>query len=347
MKILYVPSLNVGVCYWRIENYAEEMLKLYPTTQVFVKYFFDPRENIAWDKVCTNHGETSDQIQFELSEAFRYFDAIIFQKLQSKGALELINEYRQKYPETKVLAEIDDSIGEITPSNSMVMDFGDAHRWAAEHCAQMDGVICATEYLANSVKKFNKKTFVAPNCIQSESWKPELKEAIPKTVGYVAAGGHDEDLLIAYRAMLPLLEEDPELKFIIKYGAIRPKFLKKHKQISFEAIGWKFPDYPQKLADLQLSLALAPLRDTEFNRCKSNLKWVEWSSLGVPLVASDVEPYKNTQGKITLSSNDIPKFTLNIKRALSDLTPLDPELALVNYTIRDKTKALVDWITML
>ena len=49
-------------------------------------------------------------------------------------------------------------------------------------------------------------------------------------------------------------------------------------------------NYPHKLADLDLDFALAPLVDNEFNRCKSNIKWLETSAVGVPLLASRIDP---------------------------------------------------------
>lgn len=45
--------------------------------------------------------------------------------------------------------------------------------------------------------------------------------------------------------------------------------------------------------------AVAPLLDTRFNRCKSNLKLLEAGAKGLPLFASDVHPYKNKVDKIT------------------------------------------------
>jgi glycosyltransferase involved in cell wall biosynthesis len=50
--------------------------------------------------------------------------------------------------------------------------------------------------------------------------------------------------------------------------------------------GVPFEVWPSKLSSLRLDIGLAPLRDTEFNRCKSNIKWMEYSMVGVPSVCS-------------------------------------------------------------
>ena len=39
------------------------------------------------------------------------------------------------------------------------------------------------------------------------------------------------------------------------------------------------------------SIGIAPLADTVFNRCKSELKWTEYAALSRPTIASKSEPY--------------------------------------------------------
>lgn len=49
--------------------------------------------------------------------------------------------------------------------------------------------------------------------------------------------------------------------------------------------------YPSLLFKLGLQMVVAPLQDIEFNRCKSNIKYLECSALGIPLIAPDMLPY--------------------------------------------------------
>jgi glycosyltransferase involved in cell wall biosynthesis len=46
------------------------------------------------------------------------------------------------------------------------------------------------------------------------------------------------------------------------------------------------------LRALNLNLAIAPLADNAFNRCKSHLKILEYGILGLPVIAADLEPYR-------------------------------------------------------
>jgi glycosyltransferase involved in cell wall biosynthesis len=292
-------------------------------TQVLVnvEYFKDIIGiNMAWDDACVGKGEISKQIQQKMDNAFKFFDVIIFQRIQNMPALALITEIRKKYPETKIVAEIDDSIGEISPSSPY--KWGEQHRWSSEHLYMSDAVICSTEYLANSIKPIigEKPVHIAPNCIQKKIWKFKKPKNNHKglRIGYVGGGSHDEDLHIAYRAILPLLDKYPHVSFVIRYGGFRPRWLNNNPQIDFKSVAWHMDEYPQQLSDMDIDLALAPLRDSEFNRCKSNLKWIEWSSLNVPLLASDVEPYTKTkiQAGIILTDNKISSWTEKINNCI-------------------------------
>ena len=51
-------------------------------------------------------------------------------------------------------------------------------------------------------------------------------------------------------------------------------------------------NYPNVLHNLNLNAVVAPVIDCEFNRCKSNIKYLECCATGLPLFASDIVPYQ-------------------------------------------------------
>lgn len=320
LKVLYVPSLNMGVYYWRIENYANTMVG-FDNVAVNVKMFYDPSQNIAWDKVCASQSDDGKMIRETMESAFGFFNIIVFQKVQNIEGLQLISEMKAKYPDVIIIMECDDSIGEITPSNLYFHQVGLEHNMAARHALLSNAIIVSTEYLKKSVQIIvgpEKPIHVAPNCIDYTSWKVDehpLGSKSKKRVVYVGAAGHDDDLFIAYQAMLPLLDT---VEFVVRYGGFRPEWLS-DSRVDFKIVDWSIPVYPQKLYDLNADLALAPLEDTEFNRCKSNLKWLEWSSIGVPIVCSEIEPFVRMKGGRYMSGNDPEEFRREIEYALKDI----------------------------
>lgn len=52
--------------------------------------------------------------------------------------------------------------------------------------------------------------------------------------------------------------------------------------------------YPHVLASINADIGIAAITDEPFNFSKSNLKWLEYSMLGIPTAASDLPPYQGT-----------------------------------------------------
>lgn len=347
IKICYIPTLNTPICLWRIENYANELLKFQDKCRVYVDYFYSPDDNIAWDRVCLMDTDDAKVIRERLDAAFQHFDIIVFQKIQYAPGIELFTNLRNKYPKTKCLIDIDDAVGDIPPSHYYIDMMKNEQSYAAYHIQKSDYVISSTKYLADSIGQLNKNTYVLPNCINEDLWKIdpiEREEKNKRRLVYVAGGGHDEDLKIAYRAIKPLLDELP-IELFVRYGGFRPDFLEEHKNINFKSVSWHISNYPQKLYNLNADIFLAPLRDTEFNRCKSNLKWIEAAYLNVPLIASNVEPYKLTKEngcKITLCENDKDSWYNNLKDSVFNCYKLKDE-CLAKYNINKEAEKLIDF----
>lgn len=78
--------------------------------------------------------------------------------------------------------------------------------------------------------------------------------------------------------------------------------------------------YPTALASLNLDLALAPVEQSLFNECKSNLRLLEYGACGFPVIASDVRCYQGFSDlPVTLVSNQFQAWVDAIRMHLSDL----------------------------
>lgn len=66
------------------------------------------------------------------------------------------------------------------------------------------------------------------------------------------------------------------------------------KGLNYEFHDWIDNEgHPYKIASYGLDMAIIPLKDTEFNKYKSCLKWYEFSALEVPCVLANVPPYSD------------------------------------------------------
>lgn len=156
-----------------------------------------------------------------------------------------------------------------------------------------DMVTVTTDILAEVYRPYNKNVKVLPNCVDMDIWK-KLPLQRNGTVNLTWFGGHShyEDWLILAPVLPKIMEKYKNVNLILM-GAKFDATLKDLPKDRIEYHPWvPTPAYPYKAAILDPTIALIPLQDSEFNRCKSSIKWVEMSALKVPSVVSQVSPYK-------------------------------------------------------
>ena len=79
--------------------------------------------------------------------------------------------------------------------------------------------------------------------------------------------------------------------------------------------GTAIMNYASVVEQLQLQAIVAPIKDIEFNRCKSFIKYMEAAALGVPLYASNSLPYSRVMPEKQLfsSADELKSQLLNLK----------------------------------
>jgi len=75
-----------------------------------------------------------------------------------------------------------------------------------------------------------------------------------------------------------------------------------------------FLEYPEHLAHQKWDIGIAPLVDTAFTRCKSHIKWLEYSMYQIPTIASRVYPYfMELEGRKTIVDGETGLLCRNAK----------------------------------
>ena len=77
--------------------------------------------------------------------------------------------------------------------------------------------------------------------------------------------------------------------------------------------------YPQKLASLDLDLALAPLENNLFNDCKSNLRLLEYGACGYPVICSNTRAFVDSKLPVQIVKNKFKEWTSTIRSHINDL----------------------------
>jgi hypothetical protein len=201
--------------------------------------------------------------------------------------------YRQ-YSEARLILSLDDLITDLPDWNpfrtSNYPDLDARLSQALEHC---DRLIVSTEALAEAFADRHADIRVLPNRLRASRWLPLLEQPQPvresgqkPRIGWAGAPQHEGDL--AWLApVVEALSDEVEWYFF----GMCPKMLKPF--VKFVAPMVDFPEYPHRLYAMALDIAIAPLANHDFNRCKSHLKLLEHGILGTPVICSDIEPYRH------------------------------------------------------
>lgn len=239
-------------------------------------------------------------------------DTVVFQRPSDPNMLKLALLLKQSG--RKVIFENDDSYSlgkgilperlESDRQREIARGLDDSLTSFLRHA---DGAIASTEFLAEEFRKTNPNVAVLKNCIDPDDAMPCKKNTTGKyRVGFIGSVTTNDDYLHV-RDAIRRLDERGDVTIVV-FGI-------KHaggEVISFMAddlafwsslknIEWQpyvhVTEYMATLADLALDLAIIPRQDSYFNRCKSNLKFLEMSLLGIPVIAQGFpdgkSPYQN------------------------------------------------------
>ncbi|HZE89760.1 MAG TPA: glycosyltransferase family 4 protein, partial [Verrucomicrobiae bacterium] len=187
--------------------------------------------------------------------------------------------------------DIDDHLHDLpswSPASRAYPKGGPELRGLEEWMRSCDALTVSTEPLARAYGRVNRSVTVLPNSIDLAAWRPVPSVHRGVRVGWVGSPTHRKDLEVVRPALLKLRRRFPDLTIVMMGydGEFRKAGipLEYHPFVSID-------EYPSKLASLGLDVAVAPLSPHRFNTYKSNIKFLEYSALAVPCVASPVEPY--------------------------------------------------------
>ena len=205
----------------------------------------------------------------------------------------------------KWVLDMDDNIFEVNRDNPGFAAFdkegnGDARFWVEIAMREADLLVVSTKNLKNVYEKYNDNIFVNKNTVDFRFW--DFTNAWGKSdktvIGWAGASGHTLDMGLIEGPVKEIKKKWGDKVEFVAFGAEKPDFFDKH-------VDWvNLRDYPKKLASLGFDIGIAPLRDNLYNRGKSNLRWLEYSALKIPTVASDVEPFRDTSAELCVTHDD-------------------------------------------
>ena len=171
---------------------------------------------------------------------------------------------------------------------------------------EADGVIVSTENLKERFSRFNSNIFVISNSLDERLLegvnippKPPFNQR--KIIGYMGTYTHDADIMMVLQPLRETLrkyDDKLELQFLGGISDIAVLQALEGLPVRLLKIDDKTVQYPEfmpwMVKNLQWDLAIAPLEDSVFTRCKSDIKFLDYSALGIAGIYSKVCAYENT-----------------------------------------------------
>lgn len=289
MKICIIYNVHpTGVSLYRLELPNAHISETYPEFD-FVSVgdlsTVSPAELSTIDLFIVNrfwlHG-TPDLVQ-QVYEGLTAFGAKVLYDIDDYWVLESGHPFYKDYTERKTAEVI------------------------RAHLRLADIVTTSTPHLAEKIYPFNKNVVVLPNCpfLKYAQYTPDPSMERDTEIvkfGWFGAAQHQEDIAIM-QSGLDLLGNDRSLdgKYKIYLGGYHENqvYMDYERMMSW---GGKNPNYGRiKSADVYsyvtgynyINVALAPLRETTFNKLKSELKVVEAGYMRKPIICSDMVPYSD------------------------------------------------------
>lgn len=241
-------------------------------------------------------------------------DRVLLQHSISDEDISNLRNIRHLLPHTFVIQLMDDLTSDL-PTSHPNFNFGmrEGHVRTIEAISLCDRLIVSTQPLADYYSSYCDDIVVVPNALEEKMWghyfKP-LQERSRLRVGWAGAAQHQGDLAIVAE-VLEHFSKDVDWIFMgMCPDNLRPMIKEFHSFVSYT-------DYPAKLATLDLDIAIAPLEDNAFNRCKSNLRLLEYGAMGWPVVCSDVYPFRTSDPPVLRCANKPAEWISSISLLVS------------------------------
>ena len=187
-----------------------------------------------------------------------HFDIVLYSvRLEVPPQMYLWLEY-MKYRGSKIVLDVDDLYSDKTVLKAI---------------KTVDAFLTPSPYLLKEYTRLNRRGYLIENGIDSSEgqWKP-VERIGELAFGYFGSTRHEQDLVEA--------NIQQKIKSAVDYSSV----------VECEVLGMAHWKNYASLYD-EIDVSLAPLKDTKFNRCKSNLKILEAGFKKKAVICSPLFPY--------------------------------------------------------
>lgn len=223
-------------------------------------------------------------------------DVVVSQRVNAYEGLGLWRRWNT--PWSKTVYENDDDVFNITHDNTMAYQIyqqGTEIREAVKrYCDTASMITVSTPYLGDLHREMSPgvRVEVLPNYIPEGVLDMPIRTEHRPRIGWMGGGSHIRDLEQATGSVRRFMRRNEGWDLYVA-GTDYRRLFRAPKDRSFYIPWIHVADDPLAFySAIDYDIGLCPLLDTKFARSKSPVKALEYSARGIPVIASDVEPYR-------------------------------------------------------
>jgi glycosyltransferase involved in cell wall biosynthesis len=288
-------------------------------------------------RVTLRLGAVSDGRDYAISpEAMDGADLIVFQRYFPMAETWPLVE-QALGSGRPVVYDLDDNFLALPGDHPMRERLAPVAPYVRKLLARADLVTVSSPELARAFAGITRKTAVLPNFLEEGLWArgglsradaaapaPRDPQSPPGPAGpvrivFAGTSSHASDLALVAPALARVKERFGEGVEFVFLGCPAPGELQGRGARTLP-FGEDYAGYARTLAGLSPDIGIAPLADNPFNRCKSAVKWLEYSALGVPGVYADLPPYAPVRSGATgfKAGGGAPAWERELTRLVED-----------------------------
>lgn len=308
-----------GVSYYRLVKPMELLKKKYDVT-----FFGADIADLTKDK-------SLDKFYDELTWDY---DMIVVKQIDNATASQALVHWAGEN-QCILVQDFDDdmtAIREDQPAHKMGYQVGGQRRaYSVAMMSLAHALIVSTNPIKESFTNLldqvygeKKDIYIFPNYNDVQDWQYKLPERDPSkiVIGWAGSITHDSDLSLVMPILAKILDQYDNVYLEMLGGIMQGSlafltkdFSEKAKakvKVIYGTPAWD--KYPELLSSQPWDIGIAPLINDKFNRSKSHCKWMEYSMIGIPTIASQVYPYYMPIGKKnTIVDNETGLLALSQK----------------------------------